>query len=100
MSTPKRSAPCRECPWRRKSIPGWVGPFTPEMWSQSAHGESLIWCHLKRGECIGAAIFRANVCKVTRLPTLSMPADPARVFSSSEEFIAHHRQFGFTSAEF
>jgi len=72
---------------------GWLGPATgaPELYVRAAHGEEVIDCHMaNEHECAGAAIYRSNVCKTTRQPTLDLPADKALVFSRPDEFIAHH----------
>jgi len=46
QATPR---PCNDCPWRRKSCAGWLGPFGIK-------------------QCAGAAVYRANVCKSPRDP--------------------------------
>lgn len=97
----KAHTPCRECPWKRKSCAGWVGPHSPETWVQAAHGDENISCHLQtRSQCRGAAIYRTNVAKVSRnSEILVLPLDRRLVFSSPTEFINHHRSRGFTSNE-
>lgn len=84
--------PCSDCPWSRKSLPGWVGSATPDEWIQEAHGEARIECHTRDGaQCAGAAIYRANVCKSVRDPsTLELEPDTTRVFSKPSEFVDHH----------
>jgi hypothetical protein len=56
------------------------------------HGETKIVCHVYSDvQCAGAAIYRANVCKVPRDRTiLELPADGRLVFASAREFLAHH----------
>lgn len=94
----QHTSPCSECPWRRKSVSGWLGPYTPEEWLAHAHGETVISCHKHRSQqCAGAAIFRANVFKETRhQEALRLPRDKA-VFCSNEEFTLHHYKHGETS---
>jgi hypothetical protein len=91
--------PCRECPWRRKAAPGWLGPHTAEEWASMAHGEGFIACHLTikdendpaaMTQCSGSAIFRGNVCKLPRSGAATLPSDRTTVFSSNAEFVAHH----------
>lgn len=93
--------PCNDCPWRRESLPGWLGPQTADEWCEAAHGEVAIACHQtipegggwgdKTRQCKGAAIFRANICKSPHNPTIETgPADRERVFSWDDEFKAHH----------
>ena len=37
--------PCNECPWRRESAPGWLGPFDADDWLMLAHSDLPIACH-------------------------------------------------------
>lgn len=41
----KRLRTCRECPFRRNSVPGWLGPWTIEKIQAQAHGEFGLSCH-------------------------------------------------------
>lgn len=99
--------PCDDCPWRRNSIKGWLGPQTADEWLALAHADGPIACHQtikhadENGEadwddpglrqCRGAAIFRANICKSPRDPEVARgPADRDRVFSWDNEFKGHH----------
>lgn len=111
LMKPPAKQPCNDCPWRRNSIRGWLGPHTAEEWVQMAHGDGQIACHQTIPEgsddddpdlstmtaCAGATIFRANVCKSPRptrgIPAYQLPADRERVFSWNDEFIAHHTPF-------
>lgn len=90
----QHSKPCAECPWRRTSCRGWLGPETghPEVYIAAAHSDEIIECHLSHvHECAGAAIYRANVCKTTRHGhELHLPSDKVNVFSHPQEFIDHH----------
>lgn len=105
----QHKAPCSDCPWARKSLKGWTGPNATWRWLKVA---SDYWhpiaCHTRqiaRGirnvlrrttnghwECAGAAIYRANT-KVYFFPErglLRLPENKVTVFSSPEEFRAHH----------
>lgn len=105
---PPTGTPCSECPWRRNSLPGWLGPHTAEEWVQGAHGDHEIACHLsiphsdnddEAGDeemaemttCSGAAIYRHNVCKSPRFVPRenTLPADTSLVFGYGE-FLQHH----------
>jgi hypothetical protein len=98
---PAVAQPCNDCPWRRVATPGWLGPDTPEGWIESAHSEAVIACHktLNRDgwapgvhQCRGAAIFRENVMKTPRNPTVALgPEDTETVFANNKEFLEHHR---------
>lgn len=94
--------PCNECPWRRDAMPGHLGPMDAREWAQAAHGETAIACHKTlsgdgwegASQCRGAAIFRENVCKNPRNPTITTgPEDHDQVFSSNEQFVNHHEPF-------
>jgi len=86
--------PCSDCPWSRSSLAGWLGGPSPEEWIQEAHGDGVIECHTLRGpQCAGAAIYRANVCKMPRdRRVIRLPADKDAVFSNAREFIEHHER--------
>lgn len=96
---PAVSSPCNECPWRRSSAPGHLGPYSAQQWVRIAHGESAIACHktiVISGEwegarqCAGAAAFRANVCKSPRNPTVASGPGREDVFQTNSEFVEHH----------
>jgi hypothetical protein len=114
--------PCRACPYRKESAPGWLGSSSPEYFMRTTFGEegfmtgpeSPMPCHLtidyedpdwrKRWEegwatgegtgslCAGAAVMFANRVKMPKFIRLPVrEADHENVFSSTSEFIAHHR---------
>lgn len=96
MSIQQHKTPCSDCPWRRDALPGWLGGRSALEWLQVAHGDGKIECHTllcgpdEGWECAGAAMYRANVAKITRDPTLlRLPRSPL-VFGSPREFLAHH----------
>lgn len=97
----QHTTPCKDCPWRKVSMKGWLGSkHTPEEWTQAAHGESRIECHIHKAQCAGAAIYRANVCKAPRDPKmLVLKPDRTAVFSSPRDFITHHRSGNVVSSE-
>lgn len=107
MKPPAKRA-CRECPWRRASGPGFVGPNDPETWVSIAHTDLPVACHMTIPEdyeyvdeddpeirsmrqCTGMATFRGNICKSPRDHTV-VALDPDRVtfFGRGPEFIEHH----------
>lgn len=95
-SAKQHTAPCSDCPWSRKSFPGWTGPNTVQEWLRCAHSDQRINCHTrvqKDGEpwqCAGAAIYRTHICKRPRdREVLELPANTALVFSWGE-FERHH----------
>jgi hypothetical protein len=88
----QHTTPCSDCPFARTALPGWLGSMSVEEWIQAAHGESLIDCHvIVNQQCAGAAIYRANVCKLTiDKNILRLRPDRTKVFASLIEFKEHH----------
>lgn len=89
----QHTAVCSDCPWSRKSLPGWLGGEPADTWIKEAHSDSLVPCHvISNQQCAGIAIYRANVCKTPRYPgVLRLPANSTSVFSTPAEFIQHHQ---------
>lgn len=103
--------PCAHCPFRRASVPGWLGPWGSEQLLH-ALGREPFPCHctvpLDRKTtyddpalqaCAGAAIFLNNKREKSRDPVTlryqnklrSMTlAVRALVFGSAKEFRSHH----------
>lgn len=92
VATKQHRSPCGDCPWRRKSLPGWLGSASTEQWLAEAHGEARIDCHTLTGvQCAGAAIYRSNVMKLPRdRKLLKIAANRVLVFSGPGEFRKHH----------
>lgn len=103
-SKKQHNKPCRECPWRKASAPGWLGASEPgEFLAQSDSGMRMP-CHLhvdyekpdwqaqtqRAPQCAGRAIFQANRCQLPAEGNLKLPADREAVFSWPHEFVAHH----------
>lgn len=101
--------PCSACPFRKKSMPGYVGADEPASFIATAQGDCEMPCHMtvdyddsdwkkKLAEvehCAGAAIYFANQCKISRSPDrLSLAADRDNVFSFPAEFLEHHNRSG------
>lgn len=88
----QHTKPCSDCPWSRKSLPGWLGGVSVDTWLKEAHGNVDIPCHtLKGAQCAGSAIYRTNVLKRHVADgVLLLPADRERVFATPTEFKAHH----------
>lgn len=108
---PPVAKPCRECPWRRDSVNGHLGPHDARNWLAQVHGETAIACHMtiktrdENGygdwshpamrQCRGAAIFRRNVGKSPRDTAVPAgPRDTETVFATNDEFINHHEGAG------
>lgn len=101
--------PCRECPFRRVSLKGWLGAASPEEFISIAESDAHMPCHcrvdyedpnwqalvLAAPMCAGRAQYFRNQCKMPRAnPALaelvrSMEPDH-KVFRFRSEFLAHH----------
>ncbi len=90
----QHTSPCSDCPFRRDSLPGWLGGNTPLDFVRMAHSETSYRCHAKIGpHCAGLAIFRANVLKELRdRDAFRLPPDKKKVFSGDNEFIEYHNK--------
>lgn len=115
-----QTKPCSQCPFRKKSLPGWLGAATPEEFIGATMEDGLMPCHKtvnydkpdwkwamlapqsKVQHCAGARIFFRNQCKVSRndyyveakrlgMITEVEPSDD--VFKNKHEFLAHHTKF-------
>jgi hypothetical protein len=109
--------PCGECPFRRASMPGWLGSNAPADFIVAITTEQPLPCHssidyddsewrdkFMAGEegrlCAGALIMSANMCKRPRDPTFPQrPADRELVFANHLEFMAHHENAAVRSWE-
>jgi hypothetical protein len=114
---PACTQPCNECPFRRRSLPGWLGLNTPQSFVIEISMERPIPCHtsidyerndwLRQWEaqrigfiCAGSLIMMRNMGKLPRDPNFPR-AKPDRtlVFERPEEFIAHHENANVRSWE-
>jgi hypothetical protein len=103
--------PCARCPFLRKALPGYLGDDTPENFMATTMSDYPMPCHLtinytdsewkekwENGEageqCAGAAIFFANMNKISRdSKRLRKAKDPMKVFANPIEFLAHHNKW-------
>ncbi len=114
MPTLRRKHPCAECPWLRKSAPGYLGADNPEHFYRTSvtHErvpESAMPCHMDidyndpdwkdtqypdAEMCAGTLIYFRNHLKSPRDPGMRdavRAVEPSpHVFSSPQEFFAHH----------
>lgn len=112
-------APCDECAFRRSIEPGFLGGSPPEVYVGQINGPFWIPCHCPKNydqkgmmnkgeavlsehaECVGSAVFRANLGVADRYPDefMAMPADHINVFSTYAEFVAHHMRITIAEAQ-
>jgi hypothetical protein len=110
MPVLKHKTPCNQCPFRRKSAPGYLGADNPEHFIQTTLAEVHMPCHCainyekkdwqtkqypKAALCAGALTFLKNTCKLPRDAVLreamkEIPANHAEVFSFAPQFLEHH----------
>lgn len=96
----KITEPCNECPWRRKSPPGWLGGFPPAEFLAFVQHDIELACHKTCGGsgepslCAGALIHYRNRVKRPNNPVVAAGVDKvqasADVFSWPWEFLDHH----------
>lgn len=100
----KLKAPCKECPWRRKHMAGWLAQFSPEWFTHYALNAPGLACHrtvkvdMEDGPTVAYCHGALQVLRNAKI----MPRDPAiarawksvepssEVFASLEEFVRHH----------
>jgi len=102
-------SPCKECPLRRSSTPGYLGGYTPEMYVEVMKSPASIACHMSPGfyegdiprqrHCTGIAAFRANTGHIAAMngrPTHAhesteyVGSNADEFFANEQEFIEHH----------
>lgn len=103
-----QKSPCSSCPFRRESMPGWLGDASPERFVLQLLTETPLPCHptvdyddpewsekwetRRAGKlCAGALVMLANICKMPRDPTTPVMKPSDEVFSTLDAFREHHR---------
>ena len=109
----QHSTPCRECPFKRDSAPGWLGASEPGEFLALADSDNRAPCHMHVNydkpdwerqaavapQCVGRAVFMANRCKLPAPGLLKAKSNPDAVFVRPHEFVAHHARLDPTSLE-
>ena len=93
----QHTKPCKECPFRRESLPEYLGGNDPKSFAFLSGKDGNFECHLtmsnsQPAQCAGRAIMWANSCKKSRdgsVPELKQ--DREKVFSHIGEFTKHHK---------
>lgn len=112
MTVLKHRNPCKQCPWRKLSLPGWLGASTPEEFITAALiNEADMPCHktvdyerddwelqvmTTASHCAGSLVFMNNYCKLPRRKSLAKMVNSVKksvtVFATPQEFLKHHRR--------
>lgn len=107
--------PCQQCPFRKLSLPGYLGSYTPETVIQHLNFEIPFLCHthvektvgyedpkwdekVEPQHCAGALIFTRNMCKLPRdakhAAAVRDVKDCPEVFENIPDFMKHHSSKG------
>lgn len=99
----KHTSPCKECPWRKNSLQGFLGGNSAEQYADHLQFNVIPECHLhstyeddETGElvegvlCAGALATSANACI---LPRYAEQAEAREVVGKREDCFQHHRDF-------
>lgn len=104
----KKKKPCDDCPFRKNSLPGWLGPHSVEEFVQYYQMDYPYPCHktlveerdagdleLRDGEhiCIGLVHTRNNSCKRARDNQSSLRQEEIRLKGEKNECFTHISQF-------
>jgi hypothetical protein len=102
----KLKQPCMQCPFRKTSLPGYVGDAEPEQFLATTMADEEMPCHLTVdytdehwreslrfddvAYCKGALIFFRNICKKSRDWRRPIAERSEEVFASPQAFLNHH----------
>lgn len=108
----QHKTPCSKCPFRRRSLPGWLGGLSVDMFAYVANMDVQMPCHshlpnglsyfqptekeLSQPQCAGRAIYWSNQIKSARDPKsklVVLPKNVEEVFEWPHEFIKHHELY-------
>jgi len=110
----KQTKMCSDCPFRKKAMKGWLGPWQPEEIQQMIHGENKYICHSdinkrssvgqsesqidEQGQhCVGFLRYRTKVCKTSRDEDQRAHQYKLKEIDDQEvidafQFVAHHTE--------
>lgn len=104
----QHTSPCGECPWRKTSVPGWLGNSTVLEFLAQAESGIRMPCHCavdydrddwqdqieEVPRCAGHAIYLKNRCKLPFESGLKTFVNSVErndnVFTRPDEFVKHH----------
>ena len=98
------TSPCQDCPFRKSSAPGWLGPWEPDQILHEAIDREGFVCHRTVNTpqlqwCAGAALMLNRTLKISRDRDYAayqklLKSNPIEiqesVFGSRDEFLVHH----------
>lgn len=101
--------PCKECPFRKTSLPTWLGGLTAKQTHDYVLSEANFACHMTRkktaeqmSRCKGSQIFLIHHCKSVRM---NIPLQKALAQTKKEghnlenylgfDFLQHHSENNF-----
>ena len=112
MPVYERKKMCDDCPFRAKSLQGWLGPYTVDDFEKIIHSETGMICHTAIDDmkvkgyeddeieeygqhCIGMFRYRNNVCKTSRDSVIEAYQDSLKKVKDEPvigafEFRKHH----------
>lgn len=117
----KRKTMCKECPFRKDSMRGWLGPWSLDAIYRQAHSDVGITCHMQNGKqavkaqdmdkymktaevCVGSILHSLKTAKLhhgeLRVFQLELKGSPEMDNVLGFEFKEHHKYCTTTDAEF
>ena len=112
MPTFERKKMCSECPFRQKSIKGWLGPWTAEEVEKMVRHDGVFICHTEISEmmeegysedeiqetgqhCVGMLRYRNTTCKLSADPETYAAQIELRQIEDEKlipphKFVEHH----------
>jgi hypothetical protein len=119
MPVLKHKTPCIECPWKRQSLAGWLGPQNADWYVDRIRAEQPMACHMHFDDkthlkpeneaisdlpyCAGSLIVQRNMCKKPRDLEYATAVERVErtlaVFSHPFEFWKHHTKEGLDPNE-
>lgn len=116
MPTFERKVMCEECPFRKKALPGWLGPHSIETIEKVVQSDEPFICHMSIAEaiesgmedgdeqieeegqhCVGMLRYRNAMCKKSRDPQVARVQNELREIPDvpvieARKFREHHEK--------
>ncbi len=107
MTTFDRTTMCKGCPFRKNSLPGWLGDYTPDEVVAAVWSEQHFMCHTEidytnpdwqqelagKPHCGGAIQMAKVMCKLPRNPQHAAAVRSCKVEKNHlrKDFTEHHK---------